>query len=323
MVAAGTEILMVPQRLVTSFQFAAAALGIPAAAVGSYSAYHNYFSSEATCQRLRTNILAVMERRISVESKRTLLRKDVAEFEKTCGEDDPDARTVFHAALQESEHPATAAAPAAAIAGTGAQLQSAAPPPPRQPLPVFGAPGSGSDRGWVALGRRKAGAWVIGFDGYAISETSLPPAGTVLAALNKLPVWSEMQATSNDQTKLQAMLPPGACVRVLAPRRGAGRLWAEIVPASCNGWVPLVRREEGALVANFDGYQISETSLPPAGTVLTAQRQVALWSEPQLSGANDRTKVQTVLPPRACLRVLTTRSGSGRLWAEVAPAACS
>jgi hypothetical protein len=315
---------MVPQRVVHSFQFIAAALGIPAAAVGSYSAYHNYFSSEATCQRLRTNILAVMERRISADTKRTLLRKDVAEFEKTCGEDDPDARTVFQAALQESESPATAAAPAApALAGADAQPQSAAPSRPRQPLPMFGAPGSGSDRGWVALGRRKAGDWVIGFDGYTISETSLPPANTVLAAQHKMPVWSEMQGTANDQTKLQAMLPPGACIRVLATRRGSGRLWAEIVPAACNGWVPLARREEGSLVANFDGYQISETSLPPAGTVLTAQRQVALWSEPQLSGANDRTKVQTMLPPRACLRVLSTRSNAGRLWAEVAPAACS
>ena len=92
---------MLPQRVVTTLQVLGAALGIPAAAAGSYSAYQNYFSSEATCQRLRTNILATMERRIAADAKRALLRKDIAEFDKTCGDGDPDARTVFQAALQQ------------------------------------------------------------------------------------------------------------------------------------------------------------------------------------------------------------------------------
>ena len=89
---------MLPHRVVTTLQVLGAALGIPAAAAGSYSAYQNYFSSEATCQRLRTNILATMERRIAADAKRALLRKDIAEFDKTCGDGDPDARTVFQAA---------------------------------------------------------------------------------------------------------------------------------------------------------------------------------------------------------------------------------
>jgi hypothetical protein len=33
-----------------------------------------------------------------------------------------------------------------------------------------------------------------------------------------LPVWSEPQGTTNDQTKLQSRLPNGACVRVLSTR---------------------------------------------------------------------------------------------------------
>ena len=314
---------MVPQRLATTMQFLGAALGIPAAAAGSYSAYHSYFSTEATCQRLRTNILATMERRIPAESKRTLLRKDIADFDQTCGEGDPDARTIFHAALQESEPHAAKPPARTSAAGAAAPVESAAPPQHRQRVGAFGAPGSSGDRGWVALGRRQAGAWVINFDGYAISETSLPPAGTVLTAQHKLPVWSEMQGAANDQTKLQNMLPARACVRVLATRRGSGRLWAEIVPASCNGWVALGRRGADAWIINFDGYAISETSLPPPGTVLTAQRQLTIWSEPQPAGSNDQTKVQNMLPARACVRVLATRPDTGRLWAEVAPAACS
>jgi hypothetical protein len=62
----------------------------------------------------------------------------------------------------------------------------------------------------------------------------LPPAGTVLSAKLMLPVWSEPQAGTNDQTRLQSRLPTGACVRVLATRGGVNRLWADVVPASCS-----------------------------------------------------------------------------------------
>jgi hypothetical protein len=311
---------MVPPRLVTMLQLLGAALGIPAAAAGSYSAYHSYFSVEAKCQRLSANILAVMERKISAESKRTLIRKDVTDFAKTCGESDPDARSVFQAALDETEH---SPGPATPVSSAPARPQSAAPSvlPSSAPVPAAGT--VGRDRGWVALSYRKAGGWVSNVDGYAISETSLPPPNTVLTVQHRLPVWSEMQGTVNDQTKLQSVLPAHVCVRVLTTRHGTGRLWAEIVPAPCNGWVALGRREAGAWVANFDGYAISESSLPPAGTVLSAQRQLAVWSEPQPAASNDQTKLRNVLPAHACVRVLATQLGTGRLWAEVVPATCS
>jgi hypothetical protein len=301
-------------------QFLGAALGIPAAAAGSYSAYQTYFSVEAKCQRLSASILAIIERKISAESRGTLIRKDVTAFDKTCGENDPDARSVFHAALAETEHSTGAATPAT---GAPAQPQSAAPFMARSPASAIAAPTEGGNRGWVALSYRKAGVWVSNVDGYAISESALPPPNTVLAVQHRLPIWSEIQGAVNDQSKLQSVLPTRACIRVLTTRHGTGRLWAEIVPAACNGWVALGRREAGAWVAHFDGYAISESSLPPAGTVLTAQRQLAVWSEPQLAASNDQTKLQNVLPLHACVRVLTTHSGSGRLWAEVVPAACS
>jgi len=221
---------MLPQRMVTTLQLLGAALGIPAAAAGSYSAYQNYFSSEATCQRLRTNILATMERRIAADAKRALLRKDIAEFDKACGDSDPDARTVFQASLQEMEpainhtvRPDT----------TGAVAQAAVPLLRRQPVGIFGTPGYG-DRGWVALSRRQAKSWVINFSGYEISEASLPPPGTVLTAQHGMPVWSEVQAGTNDLAKLHSTLPAGACVRVLATRPGTGRLWAQVAPSLCS-----------------------------------------------------------------------------------------
>ena len=231
---------MAGEGLVKVLQIAGAALGIPAAAAGTFAAYQNYFSTDVTCQKLRNNIVATMERNVAPETKRSLLRKDVTEFDKLCGDGDPDARTIFHAAVAV-EHPAPAAAetghatrrtPPATAAAAGqpdlsrrSQLQS---------VGVFGAPGAKEHYGWVALSRRQSGAWVPHFNGYTISDTSLPPPGTVLSAQIMLPVWSEPQGATNDQTKMQSRLPNGACVRVLSTRGGSGRLWAEVAPASCS-----------------------------------------------------------------------------------------
>ena len=68
----------------------------------------------------------------------------------------------------------------------------------------------------------------------AISETSLPPPGTVLTAQRLLSVWSEVQIGPNDESKLRSRLPKGACVRVIGARGIGSRLWAEIAPAACS-----------------------------------------------------------------------------------------
>jgi hypothetical protein len=88
-------------------QITGAALGVPAAAAGTFAAYQSYFSTDVTCQKLRNDIIAIMERNIAPETKRSLLKKDVMEFDKLCGEGEPDARTIFQAAM--AEHPAEAA----------------------------------------------------------------------------------------------------------------------------------------------------------------------------------------------------------------------
>jgi hypothetical protein len=218
------------EHLVRLLQIAGAALGIPAAAAGTFAAYQSYFSGDVTCQKLRTNIIAIMERNVAPDAKRSLLKKDVTEFDKLCGDDDPDARAIFQAAMTvhaaDGAHAPAGSAPAHADASSQrAQIAS---------LGVFGAPGSKEHYGWVALSRRQSGSWVPHFNGYAISDTSLPPPGTILSAKMMLPVWSQPQAGTNDQTKLQSRLPTGACVRVLATRGGTGRLWAEVAPASCS-----------------------------------------------------------------------------------------
>jgi hypothetical protein len=222
------EHAMTAEHLVKLLQMTGAALAIPAAAAGTFAAYQSYFSPDVTCQKLRNDIVGILERNVAPDTKRSLIKKDVTEFDKLCGEGDPEARAIFQAAM--SEHPAEAAHAAAATvpAATSSQrAQTAA-------LSVFGAPGSKERYGWVALARRQSGSWDPHFSGYAISDTSLPPAGTILSAKIMLPVWSEPQAGANDQRKLQSRLPSGACVRVLSTRGGSGRLWAEVAPASCS-----------------------------------------------------------------------------------------
>jgi hypothetical protein len=225
---------MAAENLVRVLQVIGAALAIPAAAAGTYKAYQNYFSTDETCQKLRINIISVMERNVAPETKRSLLRKDVTEFDRVCGEHDPDARAIFQAALTSTDHAATADAAHGPAEATGAHVEQASHAAQPAQLGIFGAPGSREQHGWVALSRRKSDAWIPHFSGYEISESSLPPAGTVLSAKLMLPVWSEPQAGTNDQTKLQSRLPAGACVRVLATRGGVNRLWAEVAPTSCS-----------------------------------------------------------------------------------------
>ena len=149
---------MIADNLVKLLQMTGATLAIPAAAAGTFAAYQSYFSGDVTCQKLRNDIVAIMERHVAPETKRSLLKKDVTEFDKLCGESDPDARAIFQAAI--TEHPGDATPAAAAVP---AHVDAS---PQRQQtasLGVFGAPGSKEHYGWVALSRRQAGSWVPHF----------------------------------------------------------------------------------------------------------------------------------------------------------------
>jgi hypothetical protein len=116
---------MTAENLVKLLQMTGAALAIPAAAAGTFAAYQSYFSSDVTCQKLRNDIIAVMERNVAPETKRSLLKKDVTEFDKLCGEGDPDARAIFQTAI--TEHPGDAAHASAAAAPAHADSSPPAP----------------------------------------------------------------------------------------------------------------------------------------------------------------------------------------------------
>ena len=219
-------------------QYASAVLGIPAAAAGTYSAYQTYFSSEAICQQLRASIVSTMQQNVSAAAKRALLRKDVDEFDTRCGAKDPDARALFQAALTTDAPPAAPAAPGTVLADAG---PGAAGPLPRAVADVFGHSPSGQLRGWVALVRSGSdGPGHANFDGFALSLTSLPPAGAVLRARDIIPVWLKPQRGPNEQSELQGRVAAGQCVRVLGtqPAEGSERTWGEVTPVACPASLP-------------------------------------------------------------------------------------
>jgi hypothetical protein len=97
--------LMLVMQLVGSF------LAIPVGLASGYSIYRANFSPETTCQALRSSIVSMIDKQIDAPTRRMLVRRDVEEFEKTCGTVDPDAEAAFKALL--ASDPPLAATPTA------------------------------------------------------------------------------------------------------------------------------------------------------------------------------------------------------------------
>jgi hypothetical protein len=100
-------------RWVSILQLAGSLLAIPVGLASGYSIYRANFSPETACQTLRSNVVAMIDKQIDASTRRMLVRKDVEEFEKTCGNVDPDAEAAFKSLLA-SDPPATASIPAKA-----------------------------------------------------------------------------------------------------------------------------------------------------------------------------------------------------------------
>ena len=86
-------------RFMTAMQIAGSVLAIPVGLGSAYSVYRANFSVDTTCQTLRTNIIAMLDKKLDPTTQRMLVRHDVETFEKTCGGVDPDAEAAFKALL--------------------------------------------------------------------------------------------------------------------------------------------------------------------------------------------------------------------------------
>ena len=101
------------------------------------------------------------------------------------------------------------------------------------------------------------------------------------------------------------------------------RLGGGVLGRAVHGWVAIELRKGGKVTESFfSGYAANGQSLPRAGTVLTAMALRPIWSEPQGPGPSDPTKLQGRLKVGECVRVVDTRPGQGRQWAEVEPTLC-
>ncbi len=95
-------------RTMTALQMLGTLLGIPLAIASGYTMYHANFSSEATCQSLRANIVSMLDKSVDARTRHMLVRKDVESFEQSCGRVDPDATAAFKALLASDRAAAVA-----------------------------------------------------------------------------------------------------------------------------------------------------------------------------------------------------------------------
>src|SRR5262245_32288152 len=100
-------------RFVTVIQMTGSLLAVPVGIASAYSFYRANFSPETTCQSLRSNIVAMLDKSVDAATRRVLVRRDVEAFERTCGTVDPDATTAFKTLLAVEK----ATAPAAVVPG--------------------------------------------------------------------------------------------------------------------------------------------------------------------------------------------------------------
>jgi hypothetical protein len=86
-------------RFMTGLQLIGSVLAIPVGLASGYSIYHANFSTEAHCQGLRANIVSMLDKSADAYTLRMLVRRDVAAFEASCGNVDPDAVAAFKTLL--------------------------------------------------------------------------------------------------------------------------------------------------------------------------------------------------------------------------------
>ena len=86
-------------RMLSTLQIAGTLLAVPVGLGSAYSMYRANFSAEATCQSLRANIVAMLDRSVDANARHMLVRRDVETFERSCGAVDPDATAAFKTLL--------------------------------------------------------------------------------------------------------------------------------------------------------------------------------------------------------------------------------
>jgi hypothetical protein len=138
--------------LVSTLQIVGTVLGVPLGLASGYSIYRANFSVEISCQSLRGNIVALLDRSVDAATRRILVRRDVTAFEQSCGAIDPDAVAAFKTLLAVDKA-STAAAPKPRTAAPPVEVARKAEPQPAVAEPVERA-AAVSDTKWLAAVRQ-------------------------------------------------------------------------------------------------------------------------------------------------------------------------
>ncbi|HET7847787.1 MAG TPA: hypothetical protein VFL51_01875 [Pseudolabrys sp.] len=102
-------------RVISGAQMLSTLLAVPLGLASGYSIYRANFSPETTCQNLRAGIIAMLDKKVDAAMRHMLVRRDVEEFERSCGSVDPDATAAFKRLLAADRAPPAAAAPRAEV----------------------------------------------------------------------------------------------------------------------------------------------------------------------------------------------------------------
>jgi hypothetical protein len=100
-------------RAMGAVQIIGTLLAIPVGIGSAITMYRANFSIETTCQSLRGNIVAMLDKSVDATARHMLVRRDVETFESMCRTVDPDATAAFKALLA-ADKSAAPVAPAAA-----------------------------------------------------------------------------------------------------------------------------------------------------------------------------------------------------------------
>jgi hypothetical protein len=139
-------------RFMTVMQLTGSLLGIPIGLASGYAIYRANFAADATCQTLRSNILATLDRSVDAATRRMLVHRDVAAFERSCGVSDPDAAAAFKKLLvaDKTKVPMIAVTPRADVNPKDVTRKDA---PRSIAAAVAPARHDASDAAWVAAVR--------------------------------------------------------------------------------------------------------------------------------------------------------------------------
>jgi hypothetical protein len=118
-------------RAMSVLQIVGTLLAIPVGIGSAYSMYRANFSVETTCQSLRVNIVAMLDKSVDASTRHMLVRRDVEAFEHSCGGVDPDATAAFKALLAADK----AAAPVATATARRAEVRPEAMARKAEPRP--------------------------------------------------------------------------------------------------------------------------------------------------------------------------------------------